>query len=339
MNRKVLSLILAALMLAGASGCGSAPSGANAGEPEPEETEETEEPVEPMAMDDVVAVIETDILSAGYFDFDVSAFKYEILVLIWAENLSDSRAEKLYEHREKLLSLADDVRDFLDLVGHKDISVRLRLLYDRDNEIKFLEIVDGEIVYDALEDPASLVDQILFSYTSDPVIYTGSGDDVIEIELLEEGSAFHITGNQAGRHFSVKGYDASGKYIDLFVNTTDPYDGITLDPDQATAMLEISATGDWTVELRSVFALDTIAAGETVSGAGDSVVFVLGFGKTATITGNAEGRHFAVRSYGAERNNLMVNTTEPYEGKVMLVGQPLFLEISAAGDWSITFDE
>lgn len=178
---------------------------------------------------------------------------------------------------------------------------------------------------------------VIPSELPDPVVYTGSGDDVVTLDPFEGVWIMEITGNDQGRHFAVSGYDASGNSTELFVNTTDPYHGIVMDPYLKTETLEISATGDWKVEVKSAFELDTIASGETYSGSGDSVLLVMSSGKTAHIAGNADGRHFAVIAYG-DSGDLLVNTTDPYDGKVMIKNDPVILVINAEGDWSITFD-
>lgn len=171
-----------------------------------------------------------------------------------------------------------------------------------------------------------------------PITYTGSGDSVLEIESIKEGYVFYIEGNKSSRHFAVKGYDANGKSTGLFVNTTDTYKGITIDSTLSTVTLEISAVGSWSVELRPFGRLDTISKGETLKGSGDDVILVLSYGNTADISGNAGEHHFAVKSYGKNGNNLMVNTTDKYRGTVMLKNAPTLLEVNAEGDWSITFN-
>ena len=171
----------------------------------------------------------------------------------------------------------------------------------------------------------------------EPVIYTGNGDDVIDVTPPDGVWVLHVIGNNEKRHFAVKGYDSAGNSTELFVNTTDPYNGTTLDPSFSTATLEISATGEWTIEFLPATTLRTISEGETVTGSGDTVLLVNSYGSSATITGNTAGRHFAVKSYGNSANNLMVNTTDPYEGKVMIKGEPILLEINSIGEWSISF--
>ena len=169
----------------------------------------------------------------------------------------------------------------------------------------------------------------------DPVVYTGSGDDVIDVTPPDGIWVLCATGNAAGRHFSIKGYDSNGEHQELFVNTTEPYSGITVAPLADVAMLEINAHGDWTVELVSILEMPIIHGGETITGTGDSVFLTNKSGTTATISGNAESRHFAVISYGLETIDLLVNTTDEYSGTVMLKSAPVFMSVTAVGDWSI----
>ncbi len=172
----------------------------------------------------------------------------------------------------------------------------------------------------------------------EPNVYPGSGDSVIAIEKPESGPAmFHITGNTAGRHFAVTGYDAYDNRTSLFVNTTDPYEGFTLDPKGATTMLEVSATGAWTVGVHSVRAARIIPSPGSISGTGDEVLQVGGSPNMATIRGNPNARHFAVIGYNPSRN-LMVNTTDVYEGTVRVARNTTVLEITAVGAWEISLE-
>lgn len=176
----------------------------------------------------------------------------------------------------------------------------------------------------------------------DAVVYDGSGDSVIKIEPPDDEFVLYVNGNAESHHFAVKGYDASGTMTELFVNTTEPYEGITIDPNYETTTLEINANGEWHIEVRSLWSCDIIEDYATFSGSGDSVVLLNVDAATAEIEGNAESRHFAVKSYGDSKNllyqNLMVNTTEPYSGSVMMKYDPYYLVITAVGEWSITLE-
>lgn len=176
----------------------------------------------------------------------------------------------------------------------------------------------------------------------DAIVYDGSGDSVIKIEVPDDEFVLYVSGNAQSRHFAVKGYDASGKMTELFVNTTEPYEGITFDSDYETTTLEISAVGEWHIEVRSLWSCDIIDDYTAYSGSGDSVVLLNVDATTAIIEGNSASRHFAVKSYGDSKSllnqNLMVNTTEPYSGTVMMKYDPYLLVITAVGEWSITLE-
>jgi hypothetical protein len=57
----------------------------------------------------------------------------------------------------------------------------------------------------------------------------------------------------------------------------------------------------------------------------------------ATITGNASSRYFGVFGYHASRD-LLVNTTDPYEGRVSINRNTLILEIISIEEWSIDIE-
>lgn len=173
----------------------------------------------------------------------------------------------------------------------------------------------------------------------DPVVYSGSGDDVVVLDPFDGAYVFVIGGNADGRHFAVTAYDEYGNYLELLVNTTDPYDGTVIEDTFSASTLEVKATGDWEIIQLSAYSLQVLGTGITANGSGDEVFLVSAAGaKTATISGNTAKRHFAVKSYGWDRNELMVNTTDLYEGKVMLKGDPFLFVVTATGDWSITLE-
>lgn len=79
----------------------------------------------------------------------------------------------------------------------------------------------------------------------------------------------------------------------------------------------------------------------TYTGSGDDVIEIVPFPGTLyvfEITGNDAEHHFAVRAYNAQgRSSLLVNELGKHSGKV-IVSDPIILQISAVGDWSITLD-
>ena len=176
-----------------------------------------------------------------------------------------------------------------------------------------------------------------------PIIYTGSGDNVIFLDP-EELSVFgvwvlYVKGNSTDNYFAVKGWDANDNGTELFVNTTSPYEGITVDLTQTTTQLEITASGEWTVEIRSVFSCDSIDSTAPYTGSGDSFLLIVGEPKTAHIQGNNGKNFFAVKTYGLTDNELLVNTTDAYDGTVKCKGEPLMMEITAENSWCIELQD
>lgn len=172
----------------------------------------------------------------------------------------------------------------------------------------------------------------------DPFVYTGTGDSFITIDTIEPRYIFYIEGNQAGERFIVKGYDESGNSTELFVATTDPYKGITLDPHQNTTKLKINATGDWKVEVRSAYTAHLISSGETLSGNGDDIIHIKGQATTATITGNEDENYFEVRAYYEQGDDILVSTTKKYSDTINLKNGTYALKFSAVGNWKITLN-
>lgn len=169
----------------------------------------------------------------------------------------------------------------------------------------------------------------------DPITYTGSGDDYFDISPFDSLYYFHISGNSEDRHFSVTGYDAAGNYTELFVNTTDYYNGYVLDPEQDTRTLEVDAEGPWTIEVVSLYTAPVLPVGETYSGIDDAVLLLPSDCRSAIINGNTLSRYFSVITYGSGYD-LLVNTVDPYSGTVRIDPGATVMTIHAVGGWSIS---
>ena len=171
----------------------------------------------------------------------------------------------------------------------------------------------------------------------DPVTFTGSGDSIVDFYNHFEIAIVHITGNAASRFFAVINYDDSGNKIDVLVNTTDPYDGIRpLDfGENRTVRFEVQAIGDWKIEVLPFSMAHTLNVPGVITGNGDDVILLAsGTPDLATVKGNEASRFFAVIGYGHGKD-VLVNTTEPYQGTVILKPDTLVLEVQANGKWSI----
>jgi hypothetical protein len=175
--------------------------------------------------------------------------------------------------------------------------------------------------------------------TPEPIYLKGSGDSIVDTNNPFEVAIIHIKGNAAGRYFGVKNYGSDGQNIDLLVNTTEPYDGVRpldFELDKHTTRLEITAVGTWEVWIQPVTAARVLNVPGAIEGKGDDVIILSGATPDlAKIKGNSEGRYFGVIGYSGESSDLLVNTTDPYEGTVMVSSGVFVLEIQAIGNWSI----
>ena len=174
--------------------------------------------------------------------------------------------------------------------------------------------------------------------TPNPFLLTGSGDAVVDLVKPDDLVILHITGNARSSFFAVSNYDGNGNQIDLLVNTTDPYDGIVpidLLAGEDTKRLEIKARGQWTIDVLPLTAARQISVPGTITGKGDDVFLLTGQKPgTAHIVGNARSRYFGVLGYGSSKE-LLVNTTDAYDGVVILSSDTIVIEIKAEGDWSV----
>lgn len=261
------------------------------------------------------------------------------------------------------IQIGDQYQDVLDAYGSDETTMELEMAendtwalvtYDSGNGYKMIFKIDSNTVIGmgALTEefeqqtqgtwtPPDAVDQdangtAITPEPAETMTYTGSGDDVLTIAPPDDQIwLLYARGNSAGQYFAVKGYDDDMNSTELFVNTASPYDGTTIDYTQRTTTLQVEASGDWTIEIRSVYTAPIIAPGESMSGTGDEVVLLAGWPQTAHITGNAGATYFGVKTCGTISNELLVNTDDPYDGTVLMKGDPYLMAIRAADDWTI----
>ncbi|MEN8173747.1 MAG: hypothetical protein ABFS03_12825, partial [Chloroflexota bacterium] len=177
--------------------------------------------------------------------------------------------------------------------------------------------------------------------TPESITLEGSGDSLVNLDKSFDAAVAHIIGNSTGRHFSVESQDSNNAFIALLVNTTDPYDGVVpidLDDRDNTAWFEITAYGSWSIEVIPLMTYaeeSTLIVPGSISGSGDDIVYLSGsIPDLAIISGNQEADRFVIRSYGSSVD-LLVNTTDPYKGTVLLDSDTYVLEIKAKGSWTI----
>ena len=183
----------------------------------------------------------------------------------------------------------------------------------------------------------------------EPVTLTGTGDSVVDAEGWQcQPGLVHITGNAGGRFFAVENFDADGERLELLANTTDPYDGwrpLDWMDDECTTRFQVQGAGDWTITLFPLAPIPEVDRHRmgipgTYEGEGDDVIILAGAANTpdlANVSGNADGRFFAVMAWTAKRGSdqLLINTVDPYEGTVILDPTTLAIEVRAVGAWTV----
>lgn len=175
--------------------------------------------------------------------------------------------------------------------------------------------------------------------------YKGSGDDVISIEKPNNAqpALAVIVGNRAKRHFAVLGYDSSGSRTGTFVNTTDFYKGVVpidLGRKTETPQLEIKANGSWEVTVFPIGVATKIDVPGKFESVGDNVIWLNEPAGVMEATGNKEKRHFAAKAYDKYGRliRVLINTTQPYRGKVIVPKTTKLIEFTASGPWAVALN-
>ena len=177
--------------------------------------------------------------------------------------------------------------------------------------------------------------------SADPAHYEGVGDDTISIEPPSDGPfLLKVSGNDEGQYFVVTGYDSDGNVTANFIATTDPFDGVTVDPSGETVELEIMAPGAWIVDLQPLDAAQTLSVPGRISGSGSDVFLIEGMPTTAHIQGNDDGGYFNIKGFSSEGNwtALLVDSTDPYDGRVSVPERTRIVDVDAVGDWAIEIE-
>ncbi|MFO7815246.1 MAG: hypothetical protein R6V14_05885 [Halanaerobiales bacterium] len=176
--------------------------------------------------------------------------------------------------------------------------------------------------------------------TTENITFSGEGDDILEIENPGNKNYFlmKVIGNKQERHFAVTGYDENNDRIDTYINTTDFYEGLR-PVNEKTKILEINASGEWEIILKPIKEITIVEVPGNIEGSGDYVFKLKENVMKAEIIGNDNERHFAILVYDENFNklDLAVNTTDKYEGTVMIPKNAVFIEVIASGNWNISF--
>lgn len=321
--RRFIALLTALSVILALSACGGSTSTPQASKPT--SSQETSQPATSVVAEDpepeIVICDPISYSGSGDDVIDIEPFDQPWMLHIVGNSSGRHFAVKGYDEALNYVDLFVNISDPYD--GY---------VFDSTQSTTTLEIsAEGDWTV-----------EIVSLYTADVLSVgaplSGQGDRVLAVAFPDALWAFHMKGNSDEHHFAVKGYTPELDYTDLFVNTTEYYDGVTLDPSQSTAYLAVTSESEWTVEIVEARELQEANQGDTITGTGDMVIMTDTVGSTATIVGNSGGHHFAVKSLSYTNGDLLVNTTDPYNGKVLLTFDPTLMIVTAEGDWSITFN-
>jgi hypothetical protein len=189
------------------------------------------------------------------------------------------------------------------------------------------------------EPPTTTTEATTTTSTLPPVLAegSGSGDDVIEIEIQNVPVIATFTHNGGG-NFAIWSLDDAFENVDLLVNTIGTYDGtrpMQFDGEGVSGF-EISADGAWTYVVAPLSETEQVEC--PIEGEGDDVVAVTNFissGGAADLTFDAD-TNFAIWAWGAEGRDLIVNDIGPYEGTVRVQSGLFVWDVTGnEGSWSI----
>jgi len=175
--------------------------------------------------------------------------------------------------------------------------------------------------------------------TSAPIILTGSGDSVIDFEKWDGPGLIRIKYIGDG-NFSIRNYPAnSADYYDLLVNIIGSYEGIRpLDffDGENTARLEITASGQWEIQILPFAYITSVFLPSTYQGTGDDVIAFPGNSPDLLkIDASQATSNFVILSFTPDGRNLIVNEIAPYTGTTILDPETMVLVIEAKGPWSL----
>jgi hypothetical protein len=175
----------------------------------------------------------------------------------------------------------------------------------------------------------------------DDVVYTGSGDSILQIELPGGPDSVGIaTITHSGRsNFSIWSLDQNLEQTGLLVNEIGNYAGtvpFNLASGETITAFEIGADGPWVVTLRDILTVREAPQGSSTTGEGSDVLLYRGDATVATITHEGDS-NFSIWSYG-QGTDLLVNEIGNYTGQVRWQAGLALIEIGADGSWSISLD-
>lgn len=184
--------------------------------------------------------------------------------------------------------------------------------------------------------------------TWETLSYSGSGDQVLtDVPLPSETMIMHATYNGDG-NFIVHYHDCNDNE-EYIVNEIGSYEGYqafenTHSDDSSAGMLEVTGSGNWTIEFIPLETFLQQASSMDFSGTGDGVTWWFnGDGQNHVVNLSHDGQHnFIAKLYSmdGDREEYIVNEIGSYNGQTVVhteAGQRYFISVTADGNWSISF--
>lgn len=184
--------------------------------------------------------------------------------------------------------------------------------------------------------------------TWETLSYSGAGDQVLtDVPLPSETMIMHATYNGDG-NFIVHYHDCNDNE-EYIVNEIGSYEGYqafenTYSDDSSAGMLEVTGSGNWTIEFIPLETFLQQASSIDFSGTGDGVTWWFnGDGKNHVVNLSHDGQHnFIAKLYSmdGDREEYIVNEIGSYNGQTVVhteAGQRYFISVTADGNWSISF--
>jgi hypothetical protein len=175
----------------------------------------------------------------------------------------------------------------------------------------------------------------------EPISLSGKGDKVARVTLPPDVGAVATVTSSGKGYFSVWALTTNGDTSDLLASAIGKYKGSVLidQRDEPVSALQITSDGKWSAKIVPVQSAEQWDTTSDKTGTSDDVLLlsapVQGLA-TVQISAKGDG-HFSVWAHTANGDSdLLVSTTAPYDGEVLVPEETALLEITASGAWSLS---
>ena len=173
--------------------------------------------------------------------------------------------------------------------------------------------------------------------TFDTITYTGSGEGQLFINDIPGAWVVYAECDGEGP-FSITGYDPNGNLARFLVISSAPYAGTSIDASFVSTRIDVSASGNWRIEIRPLIDCDTIKTGDPLVSSGDTVLRIDGAPKTVEIHKDPDDSDFYAVTIGSRYRILAESDTGANTTKTCN-DDPQYLIVSSSGEWGIQFND